>query len=128
VFLPAPVEAEPGAASTLYLGQGIRKTAGFQELTRDSKLHGIRKTRSDRRLASVSVSKMQKINVTDLYLALCKFEKKICNGFPCQPVKLFLKWSCTHTFSLGTTVDGEENKTQVGASNAADAAAIEFTP
>jgi hypothetical protein len=71
---------------------------------------------------------MQKIDVTALYLALCNFEKKICNGFPCQPVKLFLKWSFTHTFSLGTKADGEENKTQVGASNAADAAPIKFTP
>jgi hypothetical protein len=71
---------------------------------------------------------MQKINVTSLYLALCKFEKKIYNGFPCQPVKLFLKWTFTHTFSLGTKADGEKNKTQVGASNAADAAPIKFTP
>jgi hypothetical protein len=71
---------------------------------------------------------MKKNNVTASYLGFCKFEKKICNGFPCQPVKLFLKWSFTHTFSLGTKADGEENKTQVGASNAADAAAIKFTP
>jgi hypothetical protein len=71
---------------------------------------------------------MLKIDVTSLDSDLCKFEKKISNGFPCQPVKLFLKWSVTHTFSPGTKADGEENKTQVGASNAADAAAIKFTP
>jgi hypothetical protein len=83
---------------------------------------------SDRHLAPIAVSKMQKIDVTTLYLDLCKIEKKIYNGLPCQLVKLFLKCSFTHTFSPGTKADGEENKTQVGASNAADAAAIKFTP